>query len=181
MTNLQQFCSTDLFRPYLARPFTRNGFTWATNGHVIVRVAERADALPIEEDVNTEKVLDGIDAVTFYKPSFKLPEGTDKNAAVCESCEGRGHLHDCPNCECECDECNATGRITPRYSTKIGSRFYSLEYMRMILSLPNIELSIVGDEEPKFSIMFFRFDGGVGAVMNRDAPLKHHVEIEVAQ
>ena len=36
---LQAFCSTDPMRPDLTKPFARAGFTWATDGRVLVRVA----------------------------------------------------------------------------------------------------------------------------------------------
>jgi hypothetical protein len=178
MIDLQQFCGDDETRPYLMKPFTRNGYTWATNGHILVRVAARADALPIEKDVNTEKVIEGIGNATFHRPSFQLPPAPTE-AGVCPDCDGRGAAHDCPDCECTCQKCNGRGDldVEKMTSTTIGPKFYNLHYVRMILSLPGIELSVVATK-PKFAVMFFRFDEGVGCVMNRSDKLENHVEIE---
>jgi hypothetical protein len=35
--DLQGFCSTDSGRQNLQKPFSRGEFTWATNGHVLIR------------------------------------------------------------------------------------------------------------------------------------------------
>lgn len=41
--DLSHFCYTEDDRPHLKRPWSRGDFTYATNGHVLVRVPRRAD------------------------------------------------------------------------------------------------------------------------------------------
>lgn len=185
MLDLQKFCGTDWYRPYLHKPFSAEGFTWATNGHVIVRVdaIDGIEPLPKNQSVNVAATLKGLDTAKFFSPSFNLPPEELSSDITCPACEGRGKEHDCPDCECVCDDCNGKGRVTdePRTSTTIGGVHFTLRYIHLISSLPGLQISHTAKADGfENKPMIFRFDGGVGALMPRTSKAGRHIEIEQA-
>jgi hypothetical protein len=179
MLDLQQFCGADEFRPYLMKPFSRNGFTYAANGHIMVRVALRADVPETTAKFDPEKPLKGIDQAKFFHPSFELPPAPTERGE-CVSCSGRGYEHDCPDCECICERCHGSGNmdIESRISASVGPTPFSLHYIRQMLSLPGIEieeLPVDKSEKP----LFFRFEGGVGALMPLHKQHIEHIDIKL--
>lgn len=176
--DLQQFCGTDETRPYLMKPFSRDGFTWATNGHILVRVRARPDVPDMDQKLGLEKQFGGYDTATFFKPNLKLPPAPAE-FGDCPACSARGYVHDCPHCGCECPKCEGRGnldleRIT---STTIAPKLYALNYIRQILSLPDVEIARV-EAEPLLAPLFFRFTGGIGALMPLRDKFLAHVDIE---
>lgn len=179
MINLQPFCSTDETRFYLMKPFTRGGFTYATDGIIMVRVAERTDIPDVKQKFNQDAPLKGVETATFFRPAFELPPAPTANGK-CTDCDGRGYDHDCPDCECICDTCHGSGNMdTERaISTVIGPKIFNLHYARMMLSLPGIEIEAPpekSDEKP----LLFRFDEGVGALMPMKSQREDHVDIKL--
>lgn len=99
---LQKFCSKDNLKPSLQNPFSQNGYTYATNSYIIVRV-DKIDGFGVVEDASDitkvnewldEKHVDWIDF-----PVFNLEE------VECPKCKGCGYLYECP-------ECNGDGVVT---------------------------------------------------------------------
>lgn len=178
MIDLQQFCGATGGRAYLAKPFTVGAFTYATNGHIMVRVERQPDAPELPADCplkNPDAPLKGIDAATFAPPpAFKMTRFEPEEVA-CEDCDERGREHDCPKCECICVACNGTGKETTRdeRSTECEGIIFALTYARQMLSLPGIEIAPPHKENP----WLFRFDGGVGAIMPMRGALSDHVKI----
>jgi hypothetical protein len=174
---LKDFCSKDPARYYLTEPFTQDEYTYATNGHIMVRVPKIDGVGPCKSHTpfNADGPLKGIDEIQFEPFDFKLPLDPGSKGD-CPDCDGRGYEHDCPDCECECDLCHGSGEADPelRVSTTVAGRIFSLGYIRMITRLPGALIGKTKDNTP----LFFKFDGGVGAVMIRSAPLKDHIEIE---
>lgn len=176
--DLQQFCGTDETRHYLMKPFSRDGFTWATNGHILVRVALRPDVPDVDKKFNQNGPLKDIDGATFFRPKFDLPPKPAKGE--CPTCDGRGFAHDCPDCECQCETCDGSGESDGErlFSTSIGPKIFALNYVRQMLSLRGIELATLpetADENP----MLFRFDGGVGALMPMRGGRADHIDIKL--
>lgn len=183
MIDLQKFCGNDWFRSYLHKPFSKDGFTWATNGHVIVRVplVEGVEPLSSKQPLNVDATIAGLDDAIFFAPSFNLPPEKELHDIECPSCDGRGRAHECPDCECICEDCDGkkTIKSEPTESTTIGGVYFTLRYINLICSLPGIQISNTanvkgGTHKP----MLFRFDGGVGALMPRTSKAALHVEIE---
>lgn len=175
--DLQQFCGTDPCRSYLMKPFSRDGFTWATDGHILVRVQLRPEIPDVDKKFSPQAVLAGIDDLKFCHPSFELPSAPT-GIGQCDACEGRGHMHACPDCECECEACGGSGEMNPerQMSTSIGLKIFSLYYARQMLSLPDVEIAwpIEADEKP----LLFRFDGGAGALMPMRSQRANHIDIK---
>lgn len=127
-----------------------------------------------------EAPFKGIAAAQFgplpHKTIPPLPPSTQQD---CEECDGRKTEHECPDCECPCSACNGTGMetVTPEVSTTIRGGLFNLRYVAMMLELPNVLVQsnwTCGDAVP----LFFKFDGGDGAIMPRRSKCDQHVEIE---
>lgn len=178
--DLQPFCSTDIDRQYLLKPFSRNGYTYATNGHIMLRVAERPGIPDVEKQFNQERPLEGIEAAEFFRPIFDLPPAPD-GLGPCDKCDGRGYAHDCPDCECECETCGGTSSVDPErfISTAVGPKSFALNYIRQVLALPDVEIQVFPAEDDGKQ-MLFRFRGGVGALMPLRGVKGEHVDIKLA-
>lgn len=181
MIELDKYCGDDGFRTYLSEPFTVGEFSYATDGRIIVRVPKRDDVPgTVKIGIAIEAPFKGIDKAQFgplpHKPIPPLPPSTEQD---CDECDGRKTEHDCPDCECPCHSCNGTGLeiITPQVSTTIRGGIFNLKYVALMLELPGVLVQsdwAGGAEEP----MFFKFDGGDGAIIPRRSKCEQHVEIE---
>jgi hypothetical protein len=173
MIDLQQFCSKDQGRYYINKPWSRGDFTWATNGKILVRVPRR-------DDVPEQPAAP--DAARIFTPEFEemafspLPAvdwPKDPPPLECEVCDSRGTLHDCPDCHCVCPNCDGSGNHPVEVSVDVRGGIFSVKYMRMILSLPNVEFVQVASSGEKPTP--FRFEGGFGLFAARRAAAKHHL------
>lgn len=184
MIDLQPFCGTEDARWYLMKPFSMGEFSYATNGHILVRQPRRADVPDIDVKApkfKPDNALVGLDAAKFYVPTLQLP--TAPAAGPCPACDCRKFEHDCPDCECTCETCNGSGEGNPErnISTAIGGSFFALNYVRLMAALPDLEIAntaeaIAVGAKP----LLFRFEGGVGALMPMLSPRENHIEIERA-
>lgn len=179
MIDLTPYCSTDEFRTHLKKPFSVGDFSYATNGHIMVRVPRQPDVPEqTKTGVDWEKPLQGINEASFSPVVVgDLPAMPTVTEQECSECEGSGKAHDCPDCNCECDFCDGTGseRIDPKISTTIRGNTYQLRYVLMMLALPGV---VVADRTEAEKPLFFKFDGGVGAIMCTRGKMAEHVEIE---
>ena len=178
---LQKFCSDDITRPYIMKPFTRGEHTWATNGHIMIRVPkidgiEELGGLP-----PVEKPWGIADWSLPLRPlKFgKLPPVEDEEGD-CELCEGRGTEHDCPGCPCVCENCHGSGLdkwiSDDEKSLSIGNAIFSARYIRELSELPRVQIpSDPHTENP----MPFKFDGGEGLLMPMRREYDDHLDIEV--
>lgn len=180
--DLQKFCGVDETRPYLMRPFSFGDFTYATNGHVMVRLPRISDVKEIEKSGTWDKPLDCHAGADFRAADdFLLPALKPSEEEQCSVCDGRGYIHDCPDCECICSMCDGKGFeiAEKRTSTTLCGASCSLRYVRMILDLPGIEIS--GNPSANGSPIPFRFEGGIGALMPLNCRYPDHIEIDPQQ
>lgn len=192
---LRSFCAgAHDWRVYLHEPITRHGFTYATDGHVLVRVPadgreQTANFPPIDLDKPLRphcKVF----APLVLPPRPELPPcdgcaGTGEVAA-CRHCEGEGvsecdmgHEHDCDRCEgrgtvagagLECQHCRgAKVRKVARTQADVDAVEVTIGTARFDWFLLERVMALPGIE---FGIPDgdgepcpFRFDGGIGSVM----------------
>jgi len=178
--DLQQFCDAEDFREFIVSPFTYRGFSWATNGHIIVRVDEDKRHKPLSSKIDPTKVLSGLAGARFEPPPpFVLPEfGTVR--VPCMYCDGTGRAHDCEHCKCKCEDCGGSGNVVDEMnvSTEFGGGIFALKYVRQVLSLPGVEIAIGTSDQKGSRPLLFRFTGGVGGVMPRSERSSTHVSIE---
>lgn len=164
LADLQPFCLTGKFRPYLNRPFNSAGHTYATNGHIMVRVpaidgVAGCDYALMEERVvetfsNTQKT-----AIAQMKLMSIIRIATDK---YCHECGGSGVEHECPNCACRCDSCSSTGKAPDKWAVvKIGGAVFNGEYVAMMQKFGAVTIGPSKKDSP----LSFYFDGGEGLLM----------------
>lgn len=131
LIDLNKFCSTDKSRTYLTVPWEMNGFKYATDGHLAIRVPRGLGSTPGITD-NAKKYLSGvpgmIDAakldVKHWIKLLKLPElppckkcnGTTEapKSSECPECEGMGEAiaeNDYHEYEVECKTCDGDGEV----------------------------------------------------------------------
>jgi len=88
--NLLMFLSTKPNRWHLEKPWSRDGFTYATNGHIIVRVSALADIPDDDQSPNAKEIFDKAPIPTAWLPiPNDLPE---RDIKICDSCGGVGKL-----------------------------------------------------------------------------------------
>ena len=175
--DLAKFVSTDVGRARMARQWSRGEFTYATNGHIMVRIPRLAEVPECSDAPDVEGIVMPLLAdqtETAPLPAYELPK-VDKNE--CRTCEGRGLEHDCPDCECKCDDCDGTGGgVRAQISIGMFGAIYKLDYIKLLwMTLPGLRFSV---RPPKEGPAKFIFDGGgVGAIMPMSSPYQHHIEI----
>lgn len=172
MVDLKKFCGTDTWRTYLHEPFSRDEYTYATNGHIIVRVPRVAEIGEVPRILAPEKIFAPLPADGWRTLRVALPPAAPPKE--CGACYD-GYEHDCPGCTCECYECKGTGLDEPNLSTEIGGVIFDLKYIRMIAELPGVEIYVTDGKSPTF----FRFEGGDGALMPMLGGFENHVKVEV--
>lgn len=135
--NLTPFCehgnASDM-RSYLHAPFRQGAYVYATNGHVLIRVAA-ADAyqdVVVNDTVAVTTVIAAaaVDSDAGWQPlpPIHLPA---HGLAPCDGCRGRGYgvactiCHytgmcacNCDRCDRECDDCDGSGIGLSRDETK---------------------------------------------------------------
>ena len=184
--DLNQFCSRDESRPYLTKPFSRGDWTYATNGHICVRVP-RIEGVGEIKPVPGYKVYETAEG--FFRdipsegfkalPPVNLPDNSD---APCAECDGRGSAHDCPSCQCPCSDCDGTGHLPAGHgiSVGIGGAIYHGRYIAQLQALPGVTVSppskIIGISD--YRAAFFRFDGGEGILMPLRRKSPEHIETD---
>lgn len=116
--DLQRFCAVDDIRAYLRAPWHFDGWVYATNGHICVRVRYTGQAgvldatskHPKAHDLFAKWLSDG----AAFQPMPELPEGHECRhchgkglfpAKPCEDCGGQGTFVHCGN-EYDCKSCD---------------------------------------------------------------------------
>ena len=162
--DLRPFCAKSFdFRDDLAKPFSRFGFTWATNGCIMVRVPRRDD---VPEKEGAVKVATAFHTASLPELVPFVPVSPVQFVAAptkfCLHCTGRGKIHDCPACTCDCEGCGGSGRAPEMSCVSVGKGFIDRRYADLMLSLPGLEVKLPrrGDDS-----MGFRFEGGEGVLM----------------
>lgn len=159
--DLTPYCSTEEFRPYLQKPASRGDWTYALNGHILVRVQRRAEVPEIERFPDGEKILNPLNFSACEPVVFRQfpPHPEDEE---CPRCNGRGTKHDCADCTCECSKCGGSGRVVAVQGCLVHGIPFDLKYIRLIAGLPGIRIPKTID--PK-NPMPFVFEGGIGVLM----------------
>ena len=174
LDELKSFCGSEItepFREYLHAPFSRGDFTFATDGKIMVRVSRvRSITAEAKEIKHLYRPLEGLQGAEFrVLPRAILPEVRTEE---CDVCEGRGTLHDCPDCECGCEKCNGTGDQNEKISVAVDGVPFALRYIKKLLALPHIAVAKAEFEKP----LLFQFLGGVGSLMPLRAAYDRHFE-----
>lgn len=215
MIDLGSYCSKGSSRSYLHQPFSVGAYSYATDGHIAIRLPRREDVAEIDTPPDIAKIFAPSDDLSFFQlPDIDIPSATPPQCkdcggvgymARCAFCKGEGHHDcDCEFCDRGCDECDGTGEMPsnseddfPRTLCEmcdgcgrqkdnrsvvfpdgmaIGARFISL-----LLSTPGPhEMADQDRAEGEMSAHFFRFNGGMLAIMPKRRSKHDDDEIFVA-
>lgn len=180
--NLKSFCSTQKWRQEsVGEPWSAGGFTYATDGHVLVRVPRLADVPERERSPTTEHIAklfaeaktEPLGALNHIDPPTKAAPvtcGECGGSGRCKKCDGHGECH---YCDTECEECDGSGdcgcdggRVEDRtiFAIRVGGAIVNAEHTARIAALGDIEI-VTCDHEASTTPIYFRFAGGDGLVM----------------
>jgi hypothetical protein len=162
MIDLKMFCVEDfhLRSATLGQPWSAGAYTYASNGHILVRVSRCHDVPENHLAPNAEELIEMAYGGEFVQmPPVQIPPLVETE---CEECGGSGHEHECPDCECDCKTCSGTGTTLERSTIAIDEALFATTYIRRILELPGLEISRYPAPEDPLS---FRFLGGIGLLM----------------
>lgn len=180
MLDLQQFCAVDdEWRPHLNKPFRFKGYVYATDGRLLIRIADD-ESFPAYDKLDPTSFLKQAEQASYIiAPKVELPPVKAAKRIDCPGCNGRGHEHDCPDCECECDACCGSGFIddTPEVSTMFAGQIFDVKFIRKIYTLPGLEIAPNPGGCDLFTPLCFRFDGGLGVLMPMRQEYREHIDI----
>jgi hypothetical protein len=175
----------------LATPFSIGEFTYATNGHILVRVPRLAD-IPERTDAPPPAKVEEV--FNHYKGDYQpIPAVGPIKTKSCPVCEGTGKFQTCPECdgtglvsfsndyndydftcetcggdgkfkegkELECEKCAGTGKIVKTERVDAAGRKYDKKYLLMLKKLPGCKLAVGKELDPAH----FIFDDGDGVIM----------------
>jgi hypothetical protein len=164
--DLQKFCSVEAAHldRYIGVPFSRGQYTYATDGHLLIRVSRLADVPERKESPDAEKIWPKKNYDYFAIPD--LPEPTFR---PCSICKGTGEFmyvdeDDDGNKSSEigtCYECDGDKTFPAIIPVKIGCSHFSNHFLAAIKDLPGIQIAPTGELDPAL----LKFDGGEGLLM----------------
>lgn len=127
MIDLQPFCSLDETRASIVKPWSKGAYSYATNGHIIVRVPRSEDVPENKAAPETEQLFYRASVGMSGAPRSQAPATEEPPRKTCDACEGTGKSKQCPEDECEegtvvftttrhsyeftCRECDGSGYI----------------------------------------------------------------------
>lgn len=186
--DLKQFCADGNDFRGLGHPYSDGQYTYASNGHIAVRV-------PLREPADDGQTKIGASIIRATQALFNdeslfvecgpIPACSMPNDSICPFCLGEGIYSKCPDCDgfgiveydereetcdtCEgkrtdvvCNGCNGSGKhffARIKLTKQIGIAW---GYLRIIESLPDAQINLSGGAA---DVIRFRFSGGLGAVM----------------
>ena len=187
---LEKFVSQNDPREYMRSPFNRGEWTYATSGHIAVRVP-KIDGVEILPEEHIPK-LDGLFKPAHSDAFIALPQLLPLEE--CQMCNGTGTAFQCPECDGEgefeygthtyrCKECDGSGQVgygdkskvacrhcggtgATRYNPmKVGGSHFDLFYLHLINGLPGAKFA---PGAGRMDMARFVFDGGEGILMPMD-------------
>jgi hypothetical protein len=165
--NLQDFCGGDDYR-LISKPVNLDGYAYATNGHIAVRVPGKPEYEKARKDHKWAKQLQGWldDAIPKAKLS-PLPDYEAPEPSVCFMCYGHKEIEDDIEVEEEtptiipCPKCKGIG-TTDEVPVRFGRVCVSHYYLKMLTALPGLLIDLTGGTTDR---IYFIFHGGDGVVM----------------
>lgn len=110
--DITQFCNAHDPRTSLRQPWTLGEYTYASDGHSIIRVPRIADITG--EGVSIIHLPWDHDSITEWHPvPSDIP---DSRRVECKSCEGTGKI-------ITCEDCNGDGEVQYEYSSLSGKTY----------------------------------------------------------
>ncbi len=180
---LQKFCAgPDFGNGSITAPFSQDKFTFATNGHIIVRMPRMA-AVPESCKAPCPMNLPwDHEQLTAWHP---MPDYTLPLKVLCPACEGTQYVAYCEKCDdlrpagkrcprCKgrlwperdiCELCDWQGRADVSFRVSVNAAQVNGHYLELIKSLPGPWWFALDPKEPQTGTIRFKFEGGVGLLM----------------
>ena len=175
VSTLKLFCGQDSINK---NPWTGEGFTQATDGHILIRTGVHLDVLESFLAPLTGKLVESKLVSEWYPISeIVMPKEQDcpickgKQTIECLECRGLGNVSfsscfnsyicECKNCEgagdSECVHCSGTGILPVKIP--LGGTFFSSHYLQLLRdNIPDCEIGITGEYTPAL----LKFNDGDG-------------------
>lgn len=155
--DLKPFCGDNDIRYYLNEPFSEGEFTYATNGHILIRVPRRDD-IPEEKTMSDRAPKLFVDFA--MQKSLDIPEVPAPEMVDCECVTSNGDLSETEVLQ-KCEDCGGTFKVELwGVGIDLGDSRFALRYLRLLKTLPNCKISPNGQKQAPF-----KFDGGDGLLM----------------
>lgn len=141
LEQLQKYCSTDPDKKLFEAPFTVGEFTYATNGHILLRVPKMSGFEDREHNSTTETMLERPVEAWFPCPVIPAPP-----RQKCDVCEGTGKAYACPECEdgavqlktkfndyecVDCKSCDGAGQLSKEEIDSLKEHFKWIDVIEM--------------------------------------------------
>ncbi len=166
--DLQPFCSVDETRMAICTPFVLNGWKYATDGRIAVRIPtdEPDDSNEPYRRPNASALFEGFNVEGLQ--SFEIPTLDGAQVIECDSCNGdgcaicdMGHEHECPDCD-------GDGHYEKWPEKEVAGRIFSERFLSKMAALPGIKFypttaECSGGNPAKPAL--FTFDNGQGLLM----------------
>lgn len=197
--DIAKFCATNDPRDYLLKPMRHEGYLYATNGHIAVRIADdpAIDAEPMPQSMlNTIMLKMAEDAEErTWQPVPAIDKSSLRN---CPHCDGTGRAARCPACDGEgefehygnwydCKCCDGDGYVVPQHnidgsacrfcagSGKDANQSREISGVHIAaryLNLISAEApgAEIGISSNPLGIQYFRAPGVIGIVMPMHSP-----------
>lgn len=196
MVDLERFCSTDKPAPHLNKPFSDGAFSYACDGHLILRVPLREDVTKKRpEQIKLNRMFFGNNGQEYgplpdYEPLEKEKCESCKGSgvcSVCDECAGAGDLDfeserntycvECKSCRGrgsiaggteQCDRCGGDGEVLANEweFVDIGDDELGLA-LGLLEKIKELPRVKLGTLDKKAGYVPFIFDGGDGLIMTR--------------
>ena len=156
--DLQKFCASpdDCYHNNMSKPYSRGDYTYATNGHVLIRVP-RINRIPEIPKAPSADKLWPVSKLTDYEiPAFSTPA-----FRPCPYCEGEGKWGN----GVTCDECEGEKQLPDVKAIDVGPACYSDHYLTLIKELPELKFYPQKTDEYTYPPAYFTFNGGEGLLM----------------
>ncbi len=126
--DMQRFCvDKDDIRYYLCQPWSRGKYTYATNGHIMVRVKRLPGVAENEKAPDGEALMP---KTLLGKKWMRVPAATMPPDVACIWCNGS--KRDSFDRRYKCDECGATGKQRAHIGMRIAGVSFDQGYLSMI-------------------------------------------------
>jgi hypothetical protein len=165
--DLTPFCGKDDIRTTLHSPWTSNGWTYATNGHMCVRVPA-LESVTRSDGPNIEVVWAKLLPCDTYSPLPEVKIAPDLlKSGPCEDCGGSG-VAECCTCgqDRECPTCDGGSLDDEPELWKVevaDGLFFKARYYQLLRALPGLVCDLRPDATARGR--HFKFDGGEGIIM----------------
>ncbi len=140
------------------KPWSRDRFTYATNGHIIVRVTHVAEILDNPRAPNAKELFDN--ALKGSITPSGIPDIPEPEYEDCRVCKGKGKFI-VGEKEVVCNKCNGEGKFEVLEKTAINGLLFQNRYLRLIKSLSGYRFFPTKTDYPAW----FTFDHGDGLLM----------------